>query len=462
MAKLANLRAEPKFKQAAYAAFLRLKSRSRCILRLCGYHFAQAGLMLTCCATAATGTPIDQAQAACRTNVTSGAELTAALEQTDCGCVIALANGAYTGEFGLQQVCPADRPIIVRAEWMLAAILHSPLRLEGEHATVYGVHFEGPNTGLTVGGIANRVLRNRFSGWRDVALRLIAGHGAEIGYNEFSEPAPWSPGNEVCPTELRRMAIYSSELICSGSMNGGFHWDARVHHNYFHDFPLRPDPENYSSGQTDAIEICGGRQEISDRRSNWFIEYNLIERHLGGYGAVDIKCGGTVVQYNTIIASPGSRIDFRSGSHNVLAGNWIEDAGGSVIHGGHHLILGNSMSRFDTGGYPNLATGLVLTAGNVPWDYTGPTRLMDNTSAHQAAYKVVLAGNTVDNLHVGWKRSKRFVYATRDTSIEQHAGLIKLGFQENTIEQTWTSRTVPIAFRLTASSVGPFASLAPP
>jgi hypothetical protein len=381
--------------------------------------------------------------------VTSGAELASILGQADCGCEIVLANGVYTGDFSFQRSCPADRPVIIRAETMLAAAIYSPLRLEGEHVTVSGLHFQGPDAALIVGGAENRVLRNRFTGWRNVALRPVAGHSVEIGYNEFFEPAPWSPSDEICPTQLR-MGIYSSELICSSKMNSGFHQDAHVHHNYFHDFPPKPNPKSYSSGQSDAIEICGGDLDMSDRRSGWLIEYNLIERHRGGYGVIDIKCGGTTVQYNTILASPGARIDIRSGSYDVLAGNWIEGAGGSVIHGGHHRVLGNRMTR------------LVLTAGNVPWNYAGPIRLADRTSVHQAAYGVFLAGNISDLLQIGWKRGSKYSYPVEETVIEQHIGAIQYDSQNNTTERPLASAPIPIAIRLDAASVGPYAGYARP
>ena len=158
-------------------------------------------------------------------------------------------------------------------------------------------------------------------------------------------PAAWDLGGEI------------RQGISSNDPNGGLHLDAWVHHNYFHDFPAKPKPQVYASGQSDALEICGGGQPASDRRSGWTIEHNLIERHHGGYGVIDILCNGTTVRENTMLNSPGGRFDLRRGSYSQLSGNWIEDAGGSVIHGGYQQVSGNHLDQLTTADYPDLPVG---------------------------------------------------------------------------------------------------------
>ena len=221
-----------------------------------------------------------------------------------------------------------------------------------------------------------------------------------------------------------------------------------MHHNYFHDFPAKPKPQVYASGQSDALEICGGGQPASDRRSGWTIEHNLIERHHGGYGVIDILCNGTTVRENTMLNSPGGRFDLRRGSYSQLSGNWIEDAGGSVIHGGYQQVSGNHLDQLTDGGYPDLPVGLVLTAGTVPWNYVGPPRLPDETPAHQAAYKVLVAGNSAPRLEIGLQRSPAFKYAVRETIVERQVGPIVRGFEQATIVRPHTTMTIPAAVRL--------------
>jgi hypothetical protein len=198
---------------------------------------------------------------------------------------------------------------------------------------------------------------------------------------------------------------------------------------------------------------------VSDRRSGWTIERILIERHYGGYGVIDILCSGTTVRANTMLNSPGGRFDLRRGSYSVLAGNWIEGAGGSVIHGGYQQVLGNHLERLTDGGYPDLPVNLVLTAGTIPWDYTGPPRLPDGKPVHQAAYHVLVAGNTAPRLEIGLQRSPAFTFPVRDTVVEKHTGVIVRGFQQETTVLTQAAMTIPAAVRLDRASVGPKAGL---
>lgn len=382
----------------------------------------------------------------CVAKVTSGAELAAALTQLGCGATIVLADGSYRGDFALRKSCPADLPVSIEAGHPLAAIVQSPLLVTGDHVTIRGLHFEGPESGLSLGGMGNRLLGNRFTGWRGVALRLTAGSGAEVAFNEFADPASWDLGGEA------RQGISSNEP------NGGLHLNAWVHHNHFHDFPAKPQPNHYASGQSDALEICGGGQPVSDCSSGWTIENNLVERHHGGYGVIDILCGGTTVLQNTLLASPGGRIDLRRGSNSVLAGNWIEDAGGSVLHGGYHQVLGNHYTHLTDGGYPDLLVGLILTAGTVPWDYIGSPKLPDGTPAHQAAFGTLVAGNTAPDLEIGPQRRAAFHYPVQDTVIEQQVGPISHGLAEGTTIEPRATLPIPVAARLEPASVGPHAT----
>ncbi|MFZ1426563.1 MAG: hypothetical protein WAS21_07325 [Geminicoccaceae bacterium] len=395
-------------------------------------------ILAGCAGIAGSGT----GEPPCAIGVASGPELAAALARPGCGVRIVLADGSYQGDFVLRNPCPVDLPITVQAEHPLAAVLQSRLVVTGNQTTIRGLRFEGPDAGVTLGGTGNRLIGNVFTGWRGVAVRLTAGTGAEIAYNEFAEPASWSLGGD------QRQGISSNEP------NGGLHLNAWVHHDHFHDFPAKPQASAYASGQSDALEICGGGQPASDRRSGWTIENNLIERHYGGYGIVDIKCDGTVARNNTILASPGGRIDLRQGSYSVLAGNWIEDAGGSVIHGGHHQVLGNHLAELNDGGYPDLLVGLILTAGTVPWDYTGLPRLPDGTPAHQAAFGVVVSGNTAPSLEIGPQRRSTFSYPVHGTVIEQQTGPIHYGLAQATTVAARASRPIPLAIRLDPESVG--------
>ena len=77
-----------------------------------------------------------------------------------------------------------------------------------------------------------------------------------------------------------------------------------------------------------------------------------------------MKCaGGTTVRFNTIVDSPGGRIDFRNGYGGKMIANWIENAGGIAIFGGGHEIAGNVLAGASR---PQLYLGAgdVAPAGN--------------------------------------------------------------------------------------------------
>ena len=228
--------------------------------------------------------------------------------------------------------------------------------------------------------------------------------------------------------------------------------------NYLHDFPAKPKPQVYASGQSDALEICGDGQPASDRRSGWTIEHNLIERHHGGYGVIDILCSGTTVRENTMLKSPGG----------VRPATWLLQPAIRELDRGcrrqrHPWWLpagvGQPPRPSQRRWLPDLLVGLVLTTGTVPWNYVGPPRLPDGTPAHQAAYKVLVAGNSAPRLEIGLQRSPAFKYAVRETIVERQVGPIVRGVEQATIVRPHTTMTIPAAVRLNPDSVGPSGSM---
>lgn len=382
------------------------------------------------------GTKACPARLACQKRVGSGNELAAALGTATCGCEILLADGVYRGDFALRRVCPANQPIVIRAESPLRPVIASTLTLNGANSAVVGVRFIGAEARVIVGGASNRVLRNSFSSWQNAAIKATAGTDAEIAYNELASPAPWSRGGKT------RIGIMSNQ---SG---GGLNLNAHVYGNHFHDFPAKPG-SSYASGQADALEICGARQPISFTQSGWVIERNLIERHRqAGAAVIDIKCSGTTVQFNTILASPGGRIDVRNGYSSSVIGNWLEDTDGMILHGGYHRVLGNRLIR---------SAGIALTAGTVPMGYTGPTVAATGGRVHQPAHNLLLAGNVAAAVRVGLTYGGTFEYPADGNVIEQFVGPIYYGMATNTTVRPQPTVALPTAIKLTPGDVGPWA-----
>lgn len=365
--------------------------------------------------------------------VSSSSSLASALSNAECGDEIVVANGNYNGNFTLNAKCSNKLPVIVKAANTMGPVITSKLSVLGDCNAVIGMLFDGRETGVRLGGNGNQIVRNRFRGWGGIGISVQQGKGAEIGHNEFSEPYPWQ-ASEVGSYPLR-IAIRTAEKTPAE-----FHYNAWVHHNYFHDFPAKPG--SYHTGQDDAIEVCQTwRPPYINLRTGWLVEYNLIERHLQGSGVMDFKCGGSTVQFNTMINSPGGRIDNRGGPYGSYIANWIENSGGMGIHSGFHKIIGNKI----TGGGK-----LYLAAGTENWNETG-----GGGATRQLAFQCLVAGNDAP-LTVGNDYGPETLPAESNV-IEGHKGAIQLDLERNTTVRPTSSVTVPAARRLTPGEVGIYA-----
>jgi hypothetical protein len=365
-------------------------------------------------------------------SVASATALQQVLADANCGDTLQLAPATYHGGFSTDKSCPATSPIIVQGAPNYQSILTGNFTLNGQHTIVTGVRFDGENGRVLLGGMNNKVLANRFSGWTWFAVTMVTGTKGEIAYNDFSEPHGWESENDSgIPL---RMGIRTTEKDPSS-----FHFDAWVHHNHFHDFPPKPDNRNYHSGQSDAMEVCvTGRAATASMLTGWYIESNLIARHRQGHGVIDLKCGGNVVRYNTVTESPQGRIDVRNGSYNVLESNWIE--GGSVIHGGYNKIIGNYVR----------GAGISVVAGEYEWD--------EANTKHSRAFKVLVAGNNTTALHIGDPSSEAAQYPALDTVVEAHAGSKPvLDRETNTIVRATTNAKFLAPVKLNPNEVGPAA-----
>ena len=361
-----------------------------------------------------------------------------ALQQTmtnaSCGDTIRLAPGTYDATYAINTVCPMTSPVIVEGAANFASTVTTGFTMNGARTIVKGINFSGPSARVFLGGTNNKVIANRFTDWRDIAVTAITGNQGEIAYNEFSRPHPWL-ASEVGSYPYRA-GIRTAEKDPST-----FHFNTWVHHNYFHDFPAKPDPGDYSSGQSDAMEVCeSGRSSTASMLTGWYVESNLIERHMQGHGIIDFKCGGNVVRFNTVLDSPGGRIDARAGSYDIFESNWMENSGGSTIHGGHNKVVGN----YVRGGQ------IVVMAGEFEWNLAG--------GGYPRAFDTLLAGNDASGLLIGKTYTSSSVYPALDTTIEANVGAQPvLGLQENTIIRPSTSARFSAPFKLTSDRVGPAA-----
>lgn len=357
-------------------------------------------------------------------NATNNAGLTAALSpDPPCGTTIQLSATTYTGTFTVNSSCAANNPVIIKGAANFASVFNGGFTLNGARNIVTGIDFSGDNVSVVLNGNNNKLIGNKLHGWGDTAdcnqIAVVFGlgpsaHHGEAAYNEVYSPGPWATG---CTGTQNRAGFRTTE---DGSSD--FHYSGWVHHNYVHDFPQKPEPLNYDSGQTDWLEV-GQTQSgtMPSINSGWYVESNYILRHLQGHGCFDAKVGGVVLRRNTMEDSKSTfngsglncRMDHRTGSTNrsIFEANWLEDSGGMTIRGTNSLY-GNRLV--------NSNTGYKIAAGN-----QACTNVSTGGGTNQAC-NVIMEGN-IGNVQVGDSAgTTACAFPANNTIVRNHTGTVSL------------------------------------
>lgn len=379
--------------------------------------------------------------------IASEAALDTELASPVCGETLQIANGVtITGNKTLSASCAATEPFIVECLNDHQCVASGTWNMTGARIIVRYMDFDGGS--VTVGGTNNKFIGNLFHGWSgSVGIRAGRnGSQAEIAYNEIYEP--------VAPTSNR----YAVRTVDDGTHD--FHYNGWIHHNFFRDLPDKPIPGSYSSGQTDAIEICETLgPSYAGLDAGWHVEYNLIKDHAQGSGTgaatIDYKCGGIVAVGNSFVNSPG-RHDQRGASvASIFEANFNDSSsGGMVFHGPDHVIAGNESTA-----------QIVLVAGNSTGVDCEDSASVGNTQGSTCRAHVV--GNTAP-LRVGRAYSGTCgndpVYAADGTKIEVHTGSVTLECHENTSDTSapyddasTLGASYATAVQLSEAEVGPAA-----
>lgn len=378
-------------------------------------------------------------------NASTSAELASVLKSADCGQDIRLAPGSYQGTFTLNTSCPANNPVIVKGAANFASSLDGTITVQGARNILSGIFFRGSNAGAVLSGTNNKLIGNKLTGWggpaqcRKVAV-VVNMHSseAEIAYNEIYSPAPWATAG--CKGPQLRMGIRTND-----DNETDFPYGAWVHHNYFHDFPPKPNPSDYNSGQDDALEIGqtqGGRMPLVN--AGWYVEDNRVENHLQKHGTVDLKVGGVVYRRNTFIDTPG-RVDSRGSTlyGSIIESNYHRRSGGSTVHGKGHKIVCNDFDGT-----------IALKAGDIACDAINPT----DADTHAHVCDVLVSGNRA-SLIVGKVDGSDENLPARNTTIRAHSGGVTRQLDSGLRDERTLAPTYEcaIARETTASQVGPAA-----
>jgi hypothetical protein len=313
------------------------------------------------------------------------ANLQSKLDAAAAGETIELGAGNYTAQYTIDKSAPATDPIIIKGASNFTSICSNKWTIDGARIIVTGILFSGASVNLNLYGNNNKIIGNKFTGWGSLtvgsryAISARLSTFAEIAYNEIYEPGPFHQnsylnhptyGGDGSVNNSLRIGIRTSE----GSTGVNMPTDTWVHHNLFRDFPDKPRPANYSSGQDDALEWGETVRNFTPAfDTGLYFEYNMILRHLQGgsvgAGTVDLKTGGgAVARYNTFIDSPG-RLDQRGPTvlGVTFESNHFDNvSGGMNFHGCNNRIIGNVCE----GG------GIGLVAGAVACDENPQTVLV--------------------------------------------------------------------------------------
>jgi hypothetical protein len=364
-------------------------------------------------------------------NSTNSADFAADINAAACGETIVAPAGTMTNSATMDTDCPATNPVIVKGQAAFGTVVGTSITVNGDQGIITGLDFNHASARLILGGANVHAVGNKFRNWGNTATcNAIAitiqtfATDPEIAYNELGAPGPWSTG--TCTAPQGRQGVRTQD---SGATDTARRiW---MHHNYVHDFPTKPIPSSYDSGQCDWIETGQTQQGTYPAAvSGHYIEDNYILRHYMGHGCFDAKVGGLVFRRNTMIDSRTTvggttlncRSDNRTSSTNrsIFEANWHETSGGMTIHGTVSLY-GNVLVNTNTG-YKILAGTSDCSTLNCQ-QQPGMTQAL---CKHGRACEVILEGNTGPIIVGEDESSPNCTFPARNTTIRDHTGGVTL------------------------------------
>ena len=351
-------------------------------------------------------------------NVSTAAQLTAALADAVAGQTIQLAAGTYSGNFSLTKTVAANNPIIVRGAPNFASIATGAWSITGARQIVTGIDFDGEGARVSLLGINNKWVGNKFRNWTNGSGITIGDTpnqtGNEIAYNEIG------PGGPV-PVGGFRWGVKGS----SDSTEASVAKNVWIHHNRFRDFTSQE--AGRTAGRSDVLEPgeTGKSSWVNTIVSGWYIEDNLFTNcQDGGQAALDMKYGGAVIRRNTVAPDSASvRLQIRFGANSVLESNYMAVGILQANGRGHKIVCNYGTIR--------------VNAGESEWN------VLDNT--HHRSLDTLVAKNT-GSLVVGHAPSG-YTYPAQNTTIEDHTGSISFGLETGTHD----NRTSPSSYDMYAS-----------
>jgi len=367
-------------------------------------------------------------------NVSTVAQLNAAIAAATIGTTIQLAAGTYAGAVTVNKDFPAADALIIKGATNFASIATGAWTVTGARQIITGIDFSATTARINLRGTNNHIVGNKFRNWTTAGVIALGNNNTDTrSYNEVAYNEIGPPGSPAGVTY--RWGIKGS----SGTSESSVAKHAWIHHNWFRDYN-----SGYQGADTrgDAMEVgeSGIVSYANTLVAGWYIEDNVVTNaQLAGESLFDVKYGGCVIRRNTVdVASSDCKIQARMGRNSILESNYM--ASGVVqVYGKGHKIVGNHGA-------------LRVNAGEDSWDVL--------SNLHHQSVDTLVAKNT-GSLTVGYQANAAYTFPALTTTIEEHSGTITLDADGQT--GTIDNRSSPSSYgcvpavQKTSADVGPSA-----
>jgi poly(beta-D-mannuronate) lyase len=271
--------------------------------------------------------PLQGAEKANATTVTSIKELQETVAHAKPGTTILLKNGKYNEQLDLKGKGSKEQPIVVRAETIGGVELLNQVTIQGEHLWLIGFRFTDNGSITVKNAISCRISRcymNNLKGAQWLRVNSKS-RSIEIDHCLFEKKENNREKDRDC--QLMRIEV---------SNNQESH---HIHHNHFRDIPKGKTGNGY-----ETIQLIS-RGNSKDGETGNVIEYNLFERCDGESEIVSVKSNGNILRGNTFSHCRGELV-MRIGHRNVVTGNWfLGGSGGVRLQGKDQVVINNYFDR---------------------------------------------------------------------------------------------------------------------
>lgn len=371
-------------------------------------------------------------------------ELTTHLAAFSEGQHIELTGSLYTTDRTLP-----NNAMIVNYDVENPPTIRARYTITGDSVTLYGLEFDGNSknyAGIISYGDNVRIIRNYFHGMdpnttSDPNGRPIVVEDGDNGEISFNEIYDWGD----TPEGFARQGIYL-RAPRPGLADGARYTE--IAYNYLRD-QNGYNPESYPISGGEVIQL-GGTQTGNRFKSEayYYVHHNYIKSAGDGDNeGFGVKASYSRLEYNHLDGARG--FHNRYGGYNTYIGNRVEN------------IVGSG-SRINRGGYNNLSLGeyiegvVKVEAGDMRWEDLTPVNYLRSDGTQ------IIGTTGATAIRVGVDIGGTPEYDAIGTLIQETNIAPTLETRQSSTTNDWNgtySGTVPTPITLTASDVGPLATL---